>query len=95
MTKEEFKKLWIDPSSAITFDEIAELAVEWGICKNPKTKHVDDVLNAVLEAAGISDYDEIDEFESRLNSLLKEFEYLPKEELIESLEFYINVLKNK
>ena len=95
MTKEEFKELWEDPKSVVTFDQVAEVAVEWGLYKRPKLFPIDDILNAVLEAAGISEYDEIDEFDSRLNSLLQEFEHLPKEELIESLEFYINVLKNK
>ena len=95
MTREEFKKLWEDPKSVVTFDQVAEVAVEWGLYKRPKLFPVNDILNAVLEEAGVSDYDEIDEFEQRLNSLLQEFEHLPKEELIESLEFYINVLKNK
>ena len=35
------------------------------------------------------------EFDKRLNSLLKEFESLPKEDLIDSLEFYLNVVKEK
>ena len=34
------------------------------------------------------------EFDSRLNKLLKQFETLPKEELISSLNFYLNVVQN-
>ena len=34
------------------------------------------------------------EFDSRLNKLLKQFESLPKEELITSLSFYLNVVQN-
>ena len=34
------------------------------------------------------------EFDSRLNKLLKQFETLPKEELISSLSFYLNVVQN-
>ena len=34
------------------------------------------------------------EFDSQLNKLLKQFETLPKEELINSLNFYLNVVQN-
>lgn len=34
------------------------------------------------------------EFDSRLNALLKQFESLPKEELVNSLSFYLNVIQN-
>ena len=34
------------------------------------------------------------EFDSQLNSLLKKFESLPKEELASSLSFYLNVVRN-
>lgn len=34
------------------------------------------------------------EFDLRLNKLLKQFETLPKEELISSLNFYLNVVQN-
>lgn len=36
----------------------------------------------------------LSEFDSQLNKLLKQFETLPKEELINSLSFYLNVVKN-
>lgn len=35
------------------------------------------------------------EFDSRLNKLLKQFETLPKEELISSLNFYLNVVQKE
>lgn len=37
---------------------------------------------------------EIDGFEVELNSLLKKYEHLPKEELQESLEFYLGVVRD-
>lgn len=36
----------------------------------------------------------VSEFDRRINSALEDFEHLPKEELIEVLEFYLNVVKN-
>ena len=36
----------------------------------------------------------ISEFDRRINTALKDFEHLPKEELIKVLEFYLNVVKN-
>lgn len=35
------------------------------------------------------------EFDKRLNALLKEFKSLPKEELIDSLEFYLKAIKHE
>lgn len=38
--------------------------------------------------------EEVDGFDAELNALLKKYEYLPKEELAECLEFYLGVVKN-
>ena len=35
---------------------------------------------------------EVDEFDSRLNQLLKDFSYLPQEDVAECLSFYLNVI---
>lgn len=49
-----------------------------------------------LEKQGRKDVMDINqsEFESSLNTLLKQFEKLPKEELASSLSFYLNVVQN-
>ena len=36
---------------------------------------------------------EVDEFDSRLNQLLKDFNYLPQEDVAECLSFYLDVVK--
>ena len=38
---------------------------------------------------------EVDEFDSRLNQLLKDFSYLPQEDVAECLSFYLGVIKKK
>ena len=38
---------------------------------------------------------EVDEFDSRLNQLLKDFSYLPQEDVSECLSFYLEVIKKK
>ena len=38
---------------------------------------------------------EVDEFDSRLNQLLKDFIYLPQEDVAECLSFYLDVIKKK
>ena len=37
---------------------------------------------------------EIDGFDAELNALLKKYEHLPKEELVESLGFYFSVVRD-
>ena len=38
---------------------------------------------------------EVDEFDSRLNQLLKDFSYLPQEDVAECLSFYLDVIRKK
>lgn len=38
---------------------------------------------------------EVDEFDSRLNQLLKDFSYLPQEDVAECLSFYLEVIRKK
>jgi hypothetical protein len=49
-------------------------------------------LKSWLEKQG--EKEEVDGFDAELNALLKKYEYLPKEELAECLEFYLGVVKN-
>jgi len=51
MTKTTFKKMWDKDDSNITFDDIAQCAIEWGLYKNPKTERIDIVANAVTKVA--------------------------------------------
>lgn len=57
MTKEEFRRRW-DSSpdgSGITFDDIANCAIEWGIFSRPRIQRIDVVANAVTSAAMCED----------------------------------------
>lgn len=91
MTKEEFKKLWEadDNGSCITFDDIAYCAKEWGLYSMPKCANIQDVLYAVLKAAGCTDAEDYnpewpDTDEGSLSDDLKELE-----DLVE--KFYNNI----
>ena len=57
MTKEEFKKRWEsnELGGGITFDDIAECAVAWGVCRKPKVRPIDEVRYLVLRAANTND----------------------------------------
>lgn len=60
MTKEEFKKLWEANScgSGITYDDIAECAIAWGISSHPRTRPIDEITYRVLKAAQTNDAEE-------------------------------------
>jgi hypothetical protein len=60
MTKEEFKQRWEsnDNGGGITFDDIADCAVAWGLYRTPKTSRIDVVRYRVLCAAGTVDAEE-------------------------------------
>ena len=53
-SKEEFKKLWDsgDDGGGITFEDIADCAVAWGLYSKPKICPIDKVRDKVVEAAG-------------------------------------------
>lgn len=57
MTKEEFKKRWEsdEDGGGITFEDIADCAVKWGISSRPKTSRIDVIRYRVLLAAGTTD----------------------------------------
>ena len=57
MTRAEFKKRWEsgEDGGGITFDDIAECAVAWGVTRSPKGQRMDTVRYAVLKAAETHD----------------------------------------
>lgn len=50
MSREEFKRRW-DAREPITYDEIADCYVAWGLGSYPRTKPIDSVMDRVLKAA--------------------------------------------
>ena len=60
MTKAEFKRRWEsnENGGGITFDDVADCAAAWGLYTRPKCCDINEVLAAVLKAAGIDEEDE-------------------------------------
>jgi len=59
MTKPQFRERWALPEGGgISNGDIADCAVAWGICSRPKTRPMDEVMYAVLVAAGCPDAEE-------------------------------------
>ncbi len=59
-TKEDFKRLWEanDCGSGITYDDIADCAVAWGISSHPRTRPIREITYQVLKAAQTNDAEE-------------------------------------
>jgi len=57
MTKQEFKKRWEsnDNGDGITFDDIAECCIAWGIASRPRILNMMSVRYRVLKAANVVD----------------------------------------
>lgn len=57
MTKAQFKKRWNSnkDGGGITFDDIAQCAIDWKLVQNPRILSIDKVVNMVLKAAGCND----------------------------------------
>jgi len=55
MTKQEFKIRWEsdEDGGGITFEDIAECAIAWGISSQPRTRPILTIRDQVLAAAGI------------------------------------------
>lgn len=53
-TKEEFKRLWDgdDRGGGITYEDLADCSVAWGLYARPMINPIDQVKASVLEAAG-------------------------------------------
>ena len=60
MTKQEFKDRWEsnDNGGGISYNDIADCAVAWGISRTPKTRRIDAIRYQVLVAAGTVDAEE-------------------------------------
>lgn len=59
MTPEEFKKRWeSDDGISITFDDMADCAIAWGLSRRPKTRPLDVIRYLVLKAADTVDCEE-------------------------------------
>ena len=57
MTKKEFKELWEsnDDGGGITFQDIADCAIEWGITASPYMSNRHGIRYSVLLDAGVND----------------------------------------
>ena len=57
MTKKEFKELWEsnDNAGGITFQDIADCAIEWDITTSPYMSSIDEIRYSVLLDAGVND----------------------------------------
>jgi hypothetical protein len=60
MTKDEFKKRWEsnDNGGGITYEDIANCAVEWGVSRSPRTQEIGMIRYRVLKAAQTVDCEE-------------------------------------
>jgi hypothetical protein len=57
MTREEFKIRWYSDENGggITFEDVADCAIAWGLYTTPRIHSMNKVLDAVLKTAGIKD----------------------------------------
>lgn len=57
MTKQEFKARWEsdDNGGGITFNDIADCAIAWGLSTSPKAQAIDSVRYRVLKACDCVD----------------------------------------
>lgn len=57
MTKEEFKRRWESNKVAdyITYEDIIDCAIEWGISPSPKNEYLDILLYLILCIAQVKD----------------------------------------
>ena len=60
MTKKEFKEVWEsnDDGGGITFQDIADCAIEWGITASPYRSSIDEIRYSVLLAADVNDVED-------------------------------------
>jgi len=57
MSKEEFKRRWEkdEYGDGITFDDIAECAIAWGITPTPRIRNMWSIRDQVIAAAGVKE----------------------------------------
>lgn len=87
-TKEEFKRLWEANSagSGITFDDIAECAIAWGISSHPRTRPIDEITYRVLKAAQTND---AEEYNPNPASQCEERTMIDLDKAVEWLEYHL------
>ena len=93
MTKEEFRTRWNsnDNGGGITFDDIADCAIAWGISARPKTRPMEEIRDKVLAAAGC---EMPDDTPSRKKDIT-DYEYAAQSSpMDDSLAIALNDLKN-
>lgn len=56
MTRAEFRKAW--EAEAVTWDQLADIAEEWGLVENSRCMHFFDVRYLVLKAANVPNAEE-------------------------------------
>lgn len=63
MTRQEFKARWEsdDDGGGITFNDIADCAVAWGLSSSPKAQPISTVRYRVLKASGCVDAEEFND----------------------------------
>lgn len=57
MSKAQFRQRWDSnpEGGGITYDDIADCAIAWGITSNPRRQPVDEVARQVVAASGAKD----------------------------------------
>lgn len=57
MSKEEFKKRWEsnEQGGGITFNDIADCYINWGLGTQPRCKPINYIVDIVLKAAGVEE----------------------------------------
>ena len=61
LTKEEFKEKWeTEDGGGITFEDIADCYIAWGLGSSPKIRPLPKVADQVLLTCGCEKYFEID-----------------------------------
>lgn len=57
LSRQQFKQKWesSDDGGGITFNDIAECAVNWGLCLKPKTQNMNFIRYIVLKEANTND----------------------------------------
>lgn len=85
MTKNEFRKRWNsnDEGGGITYDDIAECAVKWGLYQTPKIHPMNQVKDKVLIAAGCK------------KPSKKDLIHIKKKDMAEKTESLVEIKDNK
>lgn len=94
LEKQGEKPKWSEEDDTILLELIRRMEALDHYWNRPTDEKIIDWLKSLKERISEKPKEEVDGFDAELNALLKKYEYLPKKELAECLEFYINVVKN-